>query len=104
MCCAQGIVLTFDQQPAKHLGVPVAVPHLTYVAAGIAGLRALDQQARQALPEAAVWLQGAAVLQPAVLRRRVARRLAGQLHPMAGQDLPLLEAIQDHRLCVGGIC
>lgn len=97
-------ILTFDQQATDDLGVAVAVPHLAHVAAGVAGLAALDQQARHALPEAAVRLQGAVVLQPAVFRGGVACRLAGELHPMAGHDLPTLKAIQDHWLGVRGIC
>lgn len=93
--------LTFHQQAPDDLGVAVAVPHLTHVGAGVGGPRALDHQARHALPEAGVRFQGAVVFQPAVLGGWVPWCLAGKLHPVGSHDLTPVKAIQDHRL---GVC
>jgi len=85
------------------LSVAVAVPHLAHVGARVAGLGALDQQARGGLAEAAVGLQRAVVLQPAVLGRREAGRLARQLHAARRHHLAPLEAVQDVGGGVGGV-
>lgn len=98
-----GNSLTFDIQAPYDLGVAVTVPHFADVRPGVAGLRALDQQPRDGLPEAAVGLQGAVVLQPAVFGHGVARGLAGQLHPMINHHLSVVKAVQDAWLSIGGV-
>lgn len=65
-------ILTSDVEASHDFGVAVAVPHFADVGSGVGGLDALHQQPRDGLPEAAVGLQGAVVLEPAVLGHRVA--------------------------------
>lgn len=99
MCeCDVVFGLTLDQKPSHHLSVAIAVPHFTHIGARVSGLGALYQQARDTLAETCVGLQGAVVLQPAVLGHGMARRLTGQLHPMGRHDLPTVKAIQNPRL------
>lgn len=98
-----GNILTSDVEASNDFGVAVAVPHFADVGPGVGGLDALHQQPRDGLPEAAVGLQGAVVLEPAVLGHGVARGLAGQLHPVINHHLSPVKAVQDAWLSIGGV-
>lgn len=64
--------LTFDIQAPHDLSVAVTVPHFAHIRPRVAGLRALYQQPCDGLTEAAIRLQRAVVLQPAVFGHGVA--------------------------------
>lgn len=95
--------LTFYIQTPHDLSVAITVPHFTNVRPRVTGLRALYQQPCDGLAEAAVRLQRAVVLQPAVFWSWVAWRLTGQLHPMINHHLSVVKAIQDAWLSIGGV-
>lgn len=96
--------LTFYLQPANHLGIAVAIPHLTHIRPCVTGLGSLYEQACHTLFEARVCLQRAVVLQPAVFGYRVTRGLARELHSMRCHHLTALKAIQDVGCRIGRIC
>lgn len=86
---------TFHREAPHDLCVPIAVPHLTNIAANVDGLCSLDQQTRYALTETGVRFKRSVVFKPAVFWRRVSGGLARELHAVGCHDLTSLKPIED---------